>query len=313
MIRGLFHILVFPGFLFLFIFGLLAEYYDRKLYARFQSRIGPPLFQPLADFIKLAAKEAIIPEEADPALFKIMPIFALASTITAIIYIPLWSQQALHSFTGDVIVVIYLLTIPTMTLFLGGWYSRSVYSTIGAMRSLTQLFAYEIPLMASILSSALVANTWSLSKMTVFYGIYPWLWLFNIPGFIISIISLMGKLEKGPFDIPEAETEIVAGTLTEYSGRFLGFFRLAIDLEMIVGASLLAAVFMPFGLGLRQPVAFVLYIVKVMLIVSIISLFRTVLARLRIDQMVNFCWKFMAPAAFLQIVISLIVKMVIMR
>jgi len=311
--QGLFSIFIFPGFLFLVIFGFIAEFYDRKIYARFQNRQGPPWFQPFADFIKLAAKESIVPEEADPTLFKLMPVFGLASVVTASIYIPLWKTQALFSFSGDIIVVLYLLTIPTLTLFLGGWYSRSVYSTLGSMRSLTQLFSYEIPLLASVLASALLADTWSLSEIAAFYNQHPWLWVCNMPGFIIAITTLMGKLEKGPFDIPEAETEIVAGSLTEYSGKLLGFFRMMINTEVVVGASLLAAVFLPFGLTLAPVVGFVLFIFKVFLIVSVISLFRTVLARLRIDQMVNLCWKYMAPLAFFQILLNLVVKGMLVR
>jgi NADH-quinone oxidoreductase subunit H len=313
MFNALFEILIFPGLLFLIIFGLAAEFYDRKLYARLQNRVGPPWFQPFADFIKLSAKENLIPCEADPRAFKLMPVFAFASTVTAFIYIPLWKTQALFSFNGDIIIVLYLLTIPTLTLFLGGWYSRSVYSTLGAMRSLTQLFAYEIPLLASILASALLANTWSLSELTVFYSRHPWLWAFNLPGFVISIVTLMGKLEKGPFDIPEAETEIVAGSLTEYSGKLLALFRLTIDIETIVGASLLAAVFLPFGFNIGLFAGFALFILKVLFIVSIISLFRTVLARLRIDQMVSLCWKYIAPLAFLQVLINLTVKWIVVR
>jgi NADH-quinone oxidoreductase subunit H len=313
MLKELFNIFIFPGFLFLLVFGFASEFYDRKLYARFQNRVGPPWFQPFADFIKLVAKESVIPEEADSMLFKLMPVLALTSVVTAYIYIPLWNTQALFSFNGDIIVVLYLLTIPTLTLFLGGWYSRSVYSTLGSMRSLTQLFSYEIPLLASVLASALLADTWSLSEITNFYNQHPRLWFFNLPGFIIAITTLMGKLEKGPFDIPEAETEIVAGSLTEYSGKLLALFRMTMNTELIVGSSLLAAVFLPFGLGLAPLIGFILYILKVLLIVSVISLFRTVLARLRIDQMINFCWKYMAPVAFLQILINLIAKGILVK
>ncbi|MFA5500237.1 MAG: NADH-quinone oxidoreductase subunit H, partial [Candidatus Omnitrophota bacterium] len=111
-------ILVFPGFLFLSVFGLAAEYFDRKLHARLQNRVGPPWFQPLADFIKLAAKEDVIPEDANPRMFKMMPVFALTSTVTAFFYIPLWQQGGIFSFTGDLVVVLYLLTIPTLSFFL---------------------------------------------------------------------------------------------------------------------------------------------------------------------------------------------------
>ena len=227
MVNTLFHILIFPGFLFLCLFGLAAEFVDRKLCARLQNRIGPPWFQPVADFIKLVAKADMIPEQADPAIFTLMPIIALASTVTAFFYIPLWHQQALLSFKGDVIVVLYLLTIPTLTFFLGGWYARSTFSMIGAARSITQLFAYEIPLFLSILAPAMLANTWSFSEMTVYYSNHHWFGLFNLAAFCVALVSLLGKLEKVPFDIPEAETEIVAGSFSEYSGRLLAFFRMA--------------------------------------------------------------------------------------
>jgi NADH-quinone oxidoreductase subunit H len=313
MLLDLFHIVIFPGFLFLGVAGLASEFIDRKLYARLQNRVGPPWFQPFADLVKLVAKEDIVPCEANPRMFKAMPIFALTATITAFFYIPLWGTQALYSFNGDIIVTIYLLTIPTLTYFLGGWYSTSLYSKIGAVRSLTQLFAYEVPLLMCILAPALLANTWSLSEMALFYSQHHWYWLFNIIGFVISIIALLGKLEKVPFDIPEAETEIVAGTFTEYSGRLLALFKLSINIEAIVGASLIAAVYLPFGLTFAPVVGFVIYLVKILFIIAIMSLSRTIFARFRMDQMVIFCWKFVSPFAFLQMLICLIMKGVLTK
>ncbi|MCX5709232.1 MAG: NADH-quinone oxidoreductase subunit H [Candidatus Omnitrophica bacterium] len=313
MIQALFNIIIFPGLLFLFVLALAAEFVDRKLSARLQNRMGPPWFQPLADFIKLLGKENILPCDADVHIFKFMPVLALTASATSFLYIPLWQSKALNSFNGDVIVVLYLLTIPTLTYFLGGWYSRSVYSMIGAVRSLTQLFAYEVPLFMSILASALLANSWNLSEIALFYSQHPGYWLFNFIGFSIALISLLGKLEKTPFDIPEAETEIVAGSFTEYSGKLLAFFRLSIDVEMVVGSSLLAAVFFPFGLGLTPVLGFILYLVKVTFIVCLISFLRTVLARLRLDQMITLCWKYFAPLAFLQVIINLILKGVFLK
>jgi NADH-quinone oxidoreductase subunit H len=308
MLVSLFYILIFPGFLFLGLFGMAAEFIDRRLYARLQNRMGPPWFQPMADFIKLMAKEDIIPCEANPSIFKSMPILAVTAAVTAFFYIPLWSQRAAYSFNGDVIVVLYLLTIPTLTFFLGGWYSTSLYSKIGAVRAITQLFAFEVPLFIAILAPALLANTWNLSEMAAFYASNKWYWVLNLPGFAIAIVSMLGKLERVPFDIPEAETEIVAGTFTEYSGRLLGFFKLAINIEAIVGSSLIAIVFMPFGLNLGPVIGFGLYILKVLFVVAILALSRTIFARLRLDQMMIFCWKFVAPMAFLQLLIDLVAK-----
>jgi NADH-quinone oxidoreductase subunit H len=311
--KALFHILIFPGLFFLFVFGFIAEYVDRKLYARFQNRIGPPWFQPVADFIKLVGKEEIVPEEADVTVFKFMPLFALTACITAILYIPIWGERAVFSFNGDIIVVLYLLTIPTFTYFLGGWYSRSVYSMIGAVRGLTQLFAYEVPLFLCILASALLADTWSLSEMVTFYNHHLGYWFCNILGFAVALISLLGKLERVPFDIPEAETEIVAGSFTEYGGRLLALIRMSFNIEMVVGASLLAAVFLPFGLNLHPAAIFLLYLIQVFLIIALISFLRTLFARLRLDQMINLCWKYFAPLAFLQVLINLVLKGVLPR
>jgi NADH-quinone oxidoreductase subunit H len=305
---ALVNILVFPGLLFLVLFGLAGEFVDRKLCARLQNRVGPPWFQPAADFLKLLGKENVVPEEADRRMFALAPVFAFASVIAASLYIPLWNAAALLSFQGDLIVVLYLLMIPTLTFFLGGWYSRSIFATLGAVRSITQLFAYEIPLFIAVLAPSLLANTWSISGMAAYYSAHPWLVPVNLIGFGVALVALLGKLERVPFDIPEAETEIVAGIFTEYSGRRLAFFRLAIDCEAIVGASLLVAVFLPVGLGLNPWLGFVIYLAKVLAIVGILALLRTVFARLRIDQMIDFCWKYVAPIAFLQVVINLVVR-----
>jgi len=312
MIMQLFHILIFPGFLFLGLMGLVFEYVDRIVYARLQNRKGPPFIQPLADFIKLTAKEEITPEHADVRLFRLMPVVAITAVITASFYIPLWSITSLFSFKGDIIVVLYLLTIPTVTFFIAGWASTSLYAMIGAVRTLTQLFAYEVLLFLSILAPAILADTWSFSELTVYYTTHPAMMLFNLVAFFISLVAMLGKLEKVPFDIAEAETEIVGGTFTEYSGRLLALFRMAIDIEMVVGASLIAAVFLPFGLTLDPFYAFVFYILKVLFVVFLLSVGRTVFARLRIDQMVSVCWKYFAPIAFAQIILILIIKGVVL-
>jgi NADH-quinone oxidoreductase subunit H len=300
-------ILIFPGMLFLIVMGMAGQFMDRKLYARLQNRVGPPWYQPVADLFKLLGKESVIPEEADKRMFTLAPVFALAAVIAAYLYIPLWGPP-LFSFAGDLVVVLYLLLIPTLTFFLGGWYSRSIFSTLGAVRSITQLFAYEIPLLIALLSPALLAGTWSIAGMTAWYHAHPWIWLVNLIGLAVAMVTLLGKLERVPFDAPEAETEIVAGSFTEYSGRHLAFFRLAIDSEAIVSSSLLAAVFLPFGLSLPVGLGILVYLAKVAGILAILALLRTVFARLRMDQMINFCWRYVAPIAFLQVIIDLVVK-----
>lgn len=305
---ALFNLFIFPGFLFLFLFGLWAEYFDRKIYAKLQNRIGPPWFQPVADFIKLIAKEDFIPDAANKMFFKAAPILAFASVVSSIVYLPLWNVHALYSFSGDIVLVLYLLTLPSIAFFMGGWYSTSLFARIGSVRTVTQLFAYEVPLMMSVLAPAILANTWSFSEMAVYYNAHPFYIFFSIVGFCVALISVQGKLEKAPFDIPEAETEIVAGPFTEYTGRYFAMLKATLDMELVICCSLLAAVFLPFGLGLNPVLGFMLYLVKVIAIIFLSCLGRTVLARMRIDQMIEFCWRFLVPVALLQIVFILLVK-----
>ncbi|MCX7935782.1 MAG: NADH-quinone oxidoreductase subunit H, partial [Planctomycetota bacterium] len=203
---AIFALLIFPGLLFLAIFGLALEFVDRKLYARWQNRIGPPWFQPLADFIKLCAKEDLIPASAERVMFRLMPIFAMAAIAVAFLHIPLWNLSPLLDIEGSLIVVIYLLTIPTLCFFLAGWYSTSLYATIGAVRNLTQLFAYEVPLLLAVLAPAILARSWSLAEIARFYCQHPAYTLCNLIGLAVALLALQGKLERVPFDIPEAET-----------------------------------------------------------------------------------------------------------
>ncbi len=298
--------LIFPGLLFLLLFGLVFEYVDRKFHARLQNRVGPPWFQPLADVIKLFAKEHIIPDGVERTMFTLLPIIALTSAVTAAFYIPLIGKP-LFSFNGDIILVLYLLTVPTLTFFLAGWFSNGPYSLIGATRALTQLFAFEVPLFVGVLTPFLLAGTWSFPAMTRYYQAHPFYSLFNILAFVIAIVALLGKLEKTPFDVPEAETEIVAGSFTEYSGLLLGLFRLTVNVEMVVGASLLGAIFFPLW-STNVLIAALLYVLKVAIIVLLLSYLRTIFARLRIDQLVNFCWRYAAPVGFLQVFITIILK-----
>lgn len=313
MAESLFFILIFPGLLFVSVFGLAAEFVDRKICARLQNRVGPPWFQTFADFIKLLGKEDVIPAEANPRMFSLAPLFAFTAAVTAFLYIPIWKTESLFSFNGDIIMVLYLLTIPTLAFFIGGWYSTSLFARIGSVRAVTQLFGYEVPLFMSVLAAALLADTWSMKEIVLFYTKHPLFCLFNLPGFAVSLVALLGKLEKTPFDIPEAETEVVAGIFTEYSGRLLALLRLAMNIEMVAGSALFVAVFFPFSLTLGPALGFIIFIAEVLAIVALLSLLRTVMARVRIDQMINFCWKYMVPVALAQLLLNLVLKGVLLK
>ncbi len=302
------YMLFFPGFLFLFFYGMACEWVDRKLYARFQNRVGPPWFQPLADFLKLLTKEEIIPEAANQMMFRALPVVAMAAVLTSFLYIPVWDINAFHSFPADLVVVFYLLTIPTLAFFLAGWNSTSLFAALGSLRTLTQLFAYEVPLLIVLMGPALLAGTWSISEINVFFINNPSLLTVNLIGFIVAIVAIQGKLERLPFDIAEAETEIVGGPFTEFSGRLLAIIRLVINIEMVVLASLISAIFLGGSFGLGPVWGFILFIFKTLFIVTLLALFKSVVARLRLEQMMRFCWKYLASAALFQLLINIVVK-----
>ncbi len=312
-----FYILVYPGLLFLFCYSTFCEWVDRKVYARLQNRIGPlytgsqGILQPLADFLKLMSKEDIVPRQADAVMFTALPIVILAVICSAAMFLPFghYETDALssHSFPGDLIVVVFLLTIPTLIFFLAGWYSSSSFSVVGGTRVITMLFGYEVPLLLAVLSPAILANSWRLEEIARFYQSQPVLLLPNIIGFVVALIALQAKLERVPFDIPHAETELVGGTFTEYSGKKLAFFRLAIDIEMVVGSGLIATVFLG-GFPGSLLEGLVLFVLKTLLIVILLSIVRAVFSRIRIDQVISFSWRYLVPLAIGQILIAIFLK-----
>ncbi|MEK6794739.1 MAG: complex I subunit 1 family protein [Spirochaetota bacterium] len=305
---AIFNILVFPGFIFLILYGSLCSWIDRKMYARMQDRVGPPWFQPIADLLKLFAKEDIHPVGADRVLYVFSPLIAAAAVFASMLYIPTVRDTAVFAFQGDLIVVLYLLTLPTLAFFLGGWSSGSPYPAVGAVRVITQLFAYEVPLMVAVISPAVLAGSWSISEISAFYSHNPLLLLVNIPGFFVAVVALQGKLERIPFDIPEAETELASGTFAEYGGRLFGFFKLTTDIELVAGAALLGAVFMGGDFGLPLLASIPLFFAKTLFVLMFLVLMKTALGRVRIEQMIAFCWKYLAPVGIAQLFVSIIVR-----
>ncbi|OQY81638.1 MAG: hypothetical protein B6D40_10600 [Anaerolineae bacterium UTCFX3] len=247
------------------------------------------------------AKEEIKPSGLDSALFYGLPILALTGALTAALYAPILGLPPIHSFPGDLIVTLYLLSLLTISMGLAGWNASSRFSVIGATRSLTQLFAYEAPFLLALLGPAIAANSWTIRDVSA-YAENHWLILTQPVGFVIALIGLMGKLELPPFDAPEAETEIVAGALTEYSGRGLALFTLGKSVELVVAVSLVAAFYLG---GIGNPLLFLL---KTLGIVLLMSLLQALLTRLRIDQTVGLWWRFGALLALLQILVLILVK-----
>lgn len=277
--------LVFPGGLFLLANSIAYEWVDRKVVARLQNRIGPRWFQPIADLFKLFGKEEVVPEGTHALVFTLLPVIALASALTAALALPVAGFAPVFSYAGDLIVTIYLLSVLTLSLSVAGLNSNNSYGIIGAARVLTQLFAYEAPLLLALLGPAFVARSWQVSEIVTATG-GQWLLFAQPVGFVVAVISLMGKVELPPFDAPEAETEVVAGALTEYSGFGLALFLLAKKVVLLVGLLLIATLYMG---GIANPVD---YLVKTLLLLLAVTGIQALLARLRIDQTVGMWWHY---------------------
>jgi NADH-quinone oxidoreductase subunit H len=276
---------LFPSGIFLLLFGLFYQWFDRKLLALLQNRVGPRWFQPMADTIKLLSKEEVVPDGVNSFLFMGLPLVALAGALTAALYVPILGLAPTYGFPGDLIVVLYLLSLLTLCTGLAGTNTLDRFSMIGATRTLTQLFSYEAPFLLALLGPALVAGSWQVGTIAS-YAQNHWLILTQPLGFIVALVGLMGKLEMPPFDAPEAHTEIVAGALTEYSGRGLAIFNLGRAVELVVGLTLVSAFYLG---GVSNPLWF---LGKTFALLFIMVGLQALLTRLRIDQTVGLWWRY---------------------
>jgi formate hydrogenlyase subunit 4 len=290
-------------------FGLVYKGIDRKLSAHMQGRIGPPLRQPFRDVVKLFAKENIVPDHAIPWIFNFIPLVGLIVTTSILVYLPLGSFPPLFSTGGDLIVVLYLLMIPSLCLVIGGFSSGSPYAIVGAQREMAVMIAYEFPLAILIVTIAWKLLQKGVTEVFSFSAIIStpvWNQVSGPLGFVGFAILLMvlllvtpAELSRIPFDAAEAETEIAGGLLVEYSGRNLAMFYLTDGVKTIVMASLIVALFFPYGLsniigfgsymGLLIDMLFFLFKVFLVVLFSV-TLIRVAIARLKIDQIVYTYW-----------------------
>jgi NADH-quinone oxidoreductase subunit H len=295
-------LLIFPGGLFLIFAGLAYEWADRKLVARYQNRVGPRWYQTVADVIKLLSKEEVVPAGVNPNLFFALPVVALAGALTAALYVPMAGLNPSASFRGDLVVALYLLSMMTLCIGLAGANTVNRFSLIGATRTLTQLFSYEAPFLLALLGPAIAAASWQIGDINLFASQHTWMIVTQPVGFVVALVGLMGKLELPPFDAPEAETEIVSGALTEYSGRGLAIFRIGKNVELVIGFTLVTAFYLG---GLSSPLEFVL---KTLGLLFVTAAIQSLFARLRIDQTVGIWWRLGALLALLQLLLLIVLK-----
>ena len=305
LIQFLFRVLVFPGFLFLVILALLLEWLDRKLVARFQGRIGPPWYQPCADILKLFAKEDILPQGTNLTFASILPLISFASVLTTAFYVPV-AFQTTPSFQGDFVVVLFLLSMPSLVYFLAGWATRGVYSVVGGNRSLLQYFSYEVLFLLAVSGTAITSGSWSIAGIRNAQVQNGAFFLPQFAGFILAMIGLIGKLKRSPFDIPKAKSEVIAGPLTEYSGKKLAIWYLTNHLQTVTGLSLMIHCYFGNLWQMNTPTGFIIFQLLLVMLQALLSAVSAIYARLRIDQLIHMNWYLMIPATLVHNIYLLI-------
>lgn len=287
---------------------------ERKLYARIQDRFGPNrvgpwgIFQTFPDMIKIFTKEYITPDGADKVVYNLAPILAVSAVILIWAVLPFAPTVVGTQVNVGVLYIVAVGAIGTLSLIMAGWSSNNKYALLGAFRAVAQMVSYEVPMVLSLLVPVILSRSMGLNtiveKQTIWYVVLAPL------AMLIFFISSQAEIGRAPFDLLEAESEIVAGYQTEYSGLKFGMFYVGEFLHAFTVSALMTALF--FG-GWRGPLAeqfpilgIAYFIVKAFIVYFIVIVLRISMPRLRIDQLLNFNWKFLTPIALFLLMITAI-------
>ncbi|MFH1389956.1 MAG: complex I subunit 1 family protein [Candidatus Margulisiibacteriota bacterium] len=304
---GLFYIFVAPGLLFVLTIGLLAAWYDRKITARLQWRQGPPLYQPLADIIKLFSKETFVPEGGGKWLFLLAPLLSFSAVLISSTILGVSNLDISEGFIGDLIVVVYLLSIPSLSLVLAGSASRNPLSALGASREMKLVLAYELPFLIAIFALLVKVRSFMLGDLISYQAATGWLGvsLSGFMAFVVILVVCQAKLGNVPFDIAEAEQEIMAGPLLEYSGGPLALFRLSRTMLYYALPVFLITLFWG-GFQMGSIDVVLAGAAKYVIILTTMVLIKDTAPRLRIDQAVRFFWGPWTMLALLSLVLAIV-------
>ncbi len=304
MTKLLFNFLIFPGFLFTACFGLIACWIDRKVTARIQWRVGPPWYQPMIDLVKLSIKEITVPKTASKELFFISPMIGLSAvTLVSTLVWLVNIDPASKGFSGDIIVAMYLLTLPAIAVMLGASASGNPLASLGASREMKLVMAYELPFIICLIVPVIKSHGLLRLSEIINYQAVNGSFAASLSGiiaFIVMIFCMQAKLGLVPFDASEAETEIMGGTYIEYSGMLLAIFKLTKTMLMVALPLFLITLFW-------QGFNF-LSIWKYVILLVIIVLIRNTSPRVRIDQAVRFFWGKMTMLAVLAVLLAIVGK-----
>ena len=312
-ILGVLHMCLVPGGLFALAVGLLFKGLDRRVEARLQRRVGPPLVQPLLDIAKLLTKETLIPKTAVRSVFLAAPVVGFAGMAVCAAFIPVPGVfDGLYNM-GDLLVLFYLLPIPAIAIMLGGSASSSPFGAIGFSREMLMMLAYETPLLMILLAVAMLVGKATgtgaeFSLLAIVYwqqgagslGFNPVM----IPALLAYLIFLPGTMGVPPFDIPEAETEVLEGPLLEYGGPLLALFQIGSALKTFVVLGLGVALFFPGTISDFWIVNLIWFVFKCLVLMLLsLTLVKSATGRFRIDQAFRFYVKVPTALALVSLVL----------
>jgi formate hydrogenlyase subunit 4 len=309
--------------------GLGYKGVDRKLAARMQGRIGPPLRQPFLDLGKLLVKETVVPRTAVRWVFSSMPFLAVIAAASVLLYIPVGPFGPVLARHGDLILILYLLAVPAVAMALGGFASGAPYAVVGAQRELVMLMSYEFPLAVVIVGLAWrvaglgVGPAFSLATLAA-NPLWTQVGPLGVLGLAFLLLALLvvtpAELSKIPFDIPEAETEIAGGLMAEYSGVNLALFYLADALKTLAMAALVVVLFLPYGiagpLGIEglggQILDLAFFFVKLLAVIfAAVTVVRVAFARFKVDQIARGFWLPLTAVALAGLLLLVLDKAVV--
>ena len=312
--KTLFALTVFPGFSFVAVYGtIFMGWVERKFTAKIQLRTGPMnagrvegILQNVADFFKLAFKEIVIPDGVDRATFIAVPFALMAVAGALVALVPLSPSTYIANPSVGAVLVFAILGFTPLVVLLAGWASNSKYPFLGGLRALHQLVAYEIPMILSLVGAVLLSGSLNLMGIvTAQSGV--WYIILQPLGAIVFYIGALAELERIPFDIPEADSELVAGWQTEYTSMLFGTFQLANFSRMYVMAGLFTTFFLGGWLGPSPVPQEVWFIVKVTIVMILLMLPRSIMPRLRIDMLLRAGWVKLLALAFANIFITMLI------
>ncbi|HEX2945483.1 MAG TPA: complex I subunit 1 family protein [Clostridia bacterium] len=315
-LKLVFNMLIFPGGLFAIMLGMLLMGVDRKLYARIQRRVGPPLYQPFIDLVKLLQKEILVPQTANYTVFRAAPLIGFIGMLAAAVMIPISGVYPGLDSSANLLVLLYLLATPALALMIGASASGSPYSAIGYSREMSITIAYEAPLLVVLMTVAMkvgMANggfaDFSLGHI-ISYQQQNGSMIFDItmlPALLAFLCCIPATIGTVPFDIPEAETELAEGPLLEYSGSGLAMYNLTGGLKMVIISALAVALFFPGTLGSFWLINLLWFVFKCLLVITLtITVVRATRARMRMDQALKFYLTVPVALALVSLVLTLL-------